>query len=182
VDWSFHLRILTPLHESTVVSRSGRAVWRRLTAVLCTGLLAFQVGCYSYLPIQETAPQAGVSVAVTLNDRGRDLVGGKLGEEAMAVDGTMISDAGTSITVSVNRVRFMRGSSSIWAGEQVEIPKEGIRGFQERRFSKGRTTMLTIGLLAGLVGVASLIDLAINGRSRTDPPGRCPPDCGPNEQ
>jgi hypothetical protein len=164
------------------MGRSGHGVRRRLTAALCAGLLAFQVGCYTYLPIQETAPQSGSMVGIVLNDRGRQLVGSRLGEEAMQVDGAMVLQSESSVTVSVNRVRFMGGSNSIWAGEQVEIPKEGIRGFQERRFSKGRTTMLTIGLLAGLVGVASLIDLAISGRSRTDIPGLCPPDCGPPQQ
>lgn len=166
--------------EQPVMGRSGRGVRHRLTAVLCAVLLAFQVGCYTYLPIQETAPQSGTLVGIVLNDRGRQLVGGRLGPEAMQVDGSVVSQSESAVTVSVNRVRFMGGSNAIWAGEQVEIPKEGIRGFQERRFSKGRTTMLTIGLLAGLVGIASLIDLAINGRSRTEIPGLCPPDCGPN--
>lgn len=161
------------------VDRSGRA-WRRFTAGLCAVLLSFQVGCYSYLPVQDTPPAPGRNVGITLNDRGRQLTGERLGPDAERIDGIIVSQSEASVTVSVNRVRSMRGSSSIWAGEQVEIPREGIRGFQERQLSKGRTAMLAVGLVVGAVAIASLISLTVGGNGRTEFPGLCPPDCGPN--
>ncbi len=169
------------MHETPSVDRSRRA-WRRFTAGLCIALLAFQVGCYSYLPIQDTPPASGQNVGITLNDRGRQLAGERLGSDAERIDGIVVSSSETSVTVSVNRVKSMRGSSSIWAGEQVEIPREGIRGFQERQLSKGRTAMFTVGLVVGAIAVASLITLAVGGNGKQEFPGLCPPNCGPNPQ
>lgn len=178
---SFDVRVLTDVHELPSVDRRGRQ-WRRFTAGLCAALLAFQVGCYSYLPVRDTPPDPGQNVGITLNDRGRQLAGGRLGADAERIDGILLSATESAVTVSVNRVRSMRGSNSIWAGEQVEIPREGIRGFQERQLSKGRTAMLTVGLVVGAVAIASLISLTVGGNGRSELPPLCPPDCGPNPQ
>lgn len=93
----------------------------------------------------------------------------------------MVSETENAVTVMVNRVRSVRGTHSIWTGEQVEIPREGIRGFQERRLSRGKTALLTVGLVVGAIAVASLISLTVGGNGKPELPGRCPPDCT-NEQ
>ncbi len=167
--------------ETPAVDRFRRT-GRRFTAGLCIALLAFQVGCYSYLPVQDTPPAAGQHVGITLNDRGRQLAGERLGPDADRIDGILVSSSETTVTVSVNRVKSLRGSSSIWAGEQVEIPREGVRGFQERQLSRGRTAMLTVGLVVGAIAIASLITLTVGGSGTRDFRGLCPPDCGPDQQ
>jgi len=150
---------------------------RRLTALLCVLLLAVQTGCYSYLPIQETAPSAGQAVAVILSDEGRQLVRGRLGELVERVDGTLLSVSDAAITMSVTRTLSLRGVESIWAGEQVEIPRVGIRGFRERQLSRSRTTFLTVGLIVGVAALISGLTLAVGGTGRPDDGVPCPPLC-----
>lgn len=159
------------------MSGRGFGISRRLIAGLCVVLLAVQVGCYSYLPIQETAPAAGQEVGVVLNDQGRQLVGDKLGELVERVDGTLLSVSETVITLSVSRTQSLRGTESIWAGEQVEIQRAGIRGFRERQHAKGRTAFLTIGILIGVAALISGLSLAVGGNGSPDGGPGCPPDC-----
>lgn len=96
---------------------------RRLTAGLCAGLLAFQLGCHTYLPTQELVPVAGREVAVELNDRGRLMVAGQLGESVLRVDGTVVSTTDSMITMRVSRTVQVRGSTVVWAGESVQDRK-----------------------------------------------------------
>lgn len=161
-----------------VMSRRPSVLSRRLTALLCVVLLAVQAGCYSYLPIQETAPAAGQPVAIILNDEGRQLVRDRLGELIEQVEGTLLSASGTAITMSVTSTLSLRGTQSTWAGEQVEIPNEGIRGFRERQLSKSRTVFLTIGIIVGVAALISSLTLAVGGNGKPDDGNPCPPICG----
>jgi len=143
--------------------------------------MVVQMGCYSYLPLQETVPATGQAVAITLNDRGRQLLGGRLGDLVERVDGSLVSSNETAVTVSVTRTKSLRGTVATWTGEEVEIVREGIRGFQQRQRSKGRTALLTVGLIAGVVLIAKGISLAVGGSGKGDGGGSCvPPAC--NEQ
>lgn len=152
-------------------------VSRQLIALLCVVLLAVQVGCYSYLPIQETAPAAGQEVGVVLNDQGRQSVRDKLGELVERVDGTLLSASEAAITLSVTRTHSLRGTESIWAGEQVDIQRSGILGFRERQRSTSKTTFLTIGLIVGVAALISSLTLAVGGKGLPDDGTGCPPFC-----
>lgn len=153
---------------------------RRLIALLCIALLAVQTGCYSFLPIQESAPNVGQEVGVILNDQGRQLVRDRLGELVERVDGTLLSVTETAITLSVTSTLSLRGTESIWAGEQVEIQRAGIRGFRERQLSRSRTVFLAIGIVVGVAALISSLTLAVGGNGRPDDGSACPPLC--NEQ
>lgn len=157
------------------MSRRTLSSSRRLVALLCVMLLAVQVGCYSYLPIQGTAPASGQEVGVILNDQGRQLVGDKLGPLVERVDGTLLSASETVITLSVTRTHSLRGTESVWAGEQVDIQRAGILGFRERQFSRGRTVFLTIGLIVGVAALISGMSLAVGGKGEPDDGPPCTP-------
>lgn len=164
-----------------VMSRRGHAP-RRLTALVCAASMFVQMGCFSYLPLQETVPANGQVVSVTLNDRGRQLVGDKLGEFAEQVDGSIVSSSETAVTLSVTQTKSLRGIVAIWSGEQVELQREGIRGFRQRQFSKGRTALLTVGIIAGIGAIAGIISLAVGGLGRGDNGSCVPPACNVNDQ
>lgn len=100
-----------------------------------------------------------------------------MGELVERVDGSLVSATETAITLSVTRIRSLRGTHAIWAGEQVEIQREGIRGFHERQFSRGRTVLLTIGVIAGVAALISVLTLVVGGNGRPGGGGACPPDC-----
>ncbi len=142
--------------------------------MLCAGLLAVQTACHNYLPLQESVPEGGAVIGVVLNDQGRALLGDRLGESVDRVDGVMVSQTEASITLNVTKTRSLRGSHAVWSGESLTIPRQGIRGYQQRQYSRGRTAMLVVGLVLGLAAVGSLITLAAGGFGRTDDPGPGP--------
>jgi hypothetical protein len=150
---------------------------RRVTAGLCAGLLAFQLGCHTYLPMQELVPVAGREVAVELNDRGRLMVAGQLGESVLRVDGMLVSTTDSMITMRVSRTVQVRGSTVVWTGESVQIPSAGVRGYRVREFSRGRTVALAVGIVGVLTFLATSLDLIGGGSEKPDPTDPCPPIC-----
>lgn len=158
--------------------RRGGTWPRRLTAGICAMALAVQTACHTYTPPQDVVPVSGREVAVELNDRGRALVGGQLGESVLQVQGRVIGSTDSEVTLSVARTVLLQGSSVVWTGEQVAIPREGVRSFRLREFSRGRTTMLAIGLTVFVAVVAGGISLLGGGNGRPIDGGGCTSGCG----
>lgn len=164
---------------SRVPEQVGRpGLSRRLTAGLCAGLLLFQSGCYTLLPLQEQAPVPQSLVAVVLNDRGRALMGDRLGETIDRVEGVLVESSETAVKLHVSRTVSLQGSTAIWAGEEVVVQREGVRGFRARQFSRGRTAMFSIAAVVGLAVIGGALTLLVGGGGR---PGDGPPctDCPP---
>ena len=139
--------------------------------------LATQMGCHAYLAPQEPVPAVGRAISVELNDRGRVLLGGQLGESVLQVQGQLIGSTDSSVTLSVARTVLMQGSSVVWTGERVVIPREGVRGYRIREFSRGRTAFLALGVVAGVLALGSLISLVAGGNGRPFDTGGCTSDC-----
>jgi hypothetical protein len=159
-------------------SRRGSHLPRRLTALLAASVLAFQIGCHTYLPLQETAPTIGREVAVELNDRGRLLVGSRLGESVLRVDGRLMEVTDSVVTLSVTRTVMLQGSSAVWTGESVTLPREGLRGFRIREFSRGRTAFLVGGLVLAAVSIVGGFGLIGALGGSPDDGGGCTTNCG----
>jgi hypothetical protein len=141
-------------------------------------LVLFQVGCYSYLPLQTDRPEQA-DVRVVLNDRGRAEMSAGLGPLADWVEGTVVRQDSATLRMKVIRVVYIRGGSSVWTGEEVDIPAAGIAGFQARQFSKARSWAL-FGATVGFVALSILTtSLDIFGPGK--PPEPCTgPNCGTN--
>ena len=144
--------------------------WRRFIGGLSAVALVLQVGCYSYLPLQTSAPATGHRIAVVLNDRGRSMVSDRLGSAIDKVDGLLVQGDASSVTLEVYRTLDLRGGAASWTGERVQLPRDGITGYQERQFNKRKTVMLT----AAVVGAITVSMLLVNfdlfsGFTRADP-------------
>jgi hypothetical protein len=142
-------------------------------------LVLFQVGCYSYLPLQTELPLSK-EVRIVLNGRGRVEVSAAMGPMVEWVEGTVVGQDSVTMRLNVSRVVYLRGGSSTWTGEEVGIPVAGVAGFQARQFSKVRTWAL-VGATMGVVAFSILnINLNIFGNGSED---RCTgQNCGPNDQ
>jgi hypothetical protein len=138
-------------------------VWRRFVGGLCAAALMLQVGCYSYLPMQTSVPATGHRIAVVLNDRGRVLVGDRLGPAVDKVDGLLVEVGDANVTLEVYRTHDLKGSAASWTGERVQVPRDGISGYQEREFSKRRTTLLTVAIVGGIAASLLLANLNVIG-------------------
>lgn len=151
---------------------------RRFTAGLCAVAAATQFACHSYLPPQSVIPANGKEVAVELNDRGRVLVGDRLGESVVRVEGKLLGSTDSAVTLSVSRLVMLQGSSALWVGEQVDIPVEGVRSFRLREFSRGRSVMMTVAVVAGIAIFGGILSVVGGGIGRPPGGGGCTTNCG----
>jgi len=126
---------------STVLSR-------RVGLVIGGMAMLFQWGCYGFLPVQSSPPALQERAAVVLSDRGRTLMGDRLGELVEYVDGVIESADTAGVVLSVVGTRDVRGGSSLWSGERVTIPAEAILGYRARQLSKPRSYLLAGTLVA----------------------------------
>jgi hypothetical protein len=135
------------------VSRNAMRVRRGVSAV-CAGALFMQVtACYTAVPVQATgAPIRGLST-ITVNDRGRLLVGAKLGSLLDRMDGRITGADSTSVQITVGSVWDVRGGMVNWGGEPVSVPREGIAQITQRRVEKTGTSLILGGIVAGLIGL-----------------------------
>jgi hypothetical protein len=134
-------------------------LWRRFVGGLCAAALSLQMGCYTYQPLQTSVPATGQRIAVILNDRGRATLGDRLGSAIDKVDGLLVEGGGENVTLEVYRTRDLRGSAATWTGERVQLPKDGITGYQGREFSRRRTILLVGSVVAVVVATALAVNL-----------------------
>ncbi len=150
------------------------AARRRVIGWSCIALLLFQVGCHSYLPMRTDLPvSTGGAVGIILNDQGRFRTGQRLGVGIDRVEGVVLAQNDSVIKLGVSGTRTLQGTRTTWTGEEVEIPRIGIAGFQERQFSRRRTSVLVASLLVGLVVVGGLLGLSVGGLGFGGGDGTC---------
>jgi hypothetical protein len=109
-----------------------------------------------------------------LNDRGRVLLGDRVGASVDRIDGKVVSLQNGALVLDVYRVTDLRGNTATWTGERVSIPEEAILGYRPRTLSKFKTFLL-VGTIA-LAIISSLgKSLDLFGDPVTDRPGDGPP-------
>ena len=138
---------------------------KRFGALLCGVSLA---GCYSLQPVAAgTAPILGAPVALDINDAGRVVLGGTMGPEIGQIEGRLISKDSVDYVLAVAVVRFVRGGEQTWTGERIHVKNEFVSSVKEKKFSKGRTAILS-AIATG--AVALLVRQALVGSGTGDLP------------
>jgi len=162
-----------PEQRALCVRSRSETIVQRSVSSLCALALALQIGCFSYLPVQSAPPVPAQQVGVVLNDRGRVLLGDRVGASVDRIDGKVVSRKDGTLVLDVFRVTDLRGNTATWTGERVSIPDEAILGYRARKFSKLKTLLL-VGTIA-LAIIASLGNtLNLFGDPATDRPGDGP--------
>lgn len=116
-------------------------------------------GCYTLEPVMSPAPTVGSRLALDVTDVGRVALGGTIGPEIAQIEGHLVEPANGEYVLAVREVRFLRGGSQVWTGEQVRIKKEYVGRTYERKFHRGRTIALATVMTSGLLAVAISQDL-----------------------
>jgi hypothetical protein len=160
-------------HQNVSLRTRSETIAQRSVGVLCALALALQIGCFSYLPVQSAPPLPAQQVGIVINDRGRVLLGDRVGASVDRIDGKVISRQDGSIVVDVYRVTDLRGNTATWTGERVSIPDEAILGYRARTFSKMKTLLLIGSIVFAIV--ASLgKSLDLFGDELAERPGEGP--------
>lgn len=147
---------------------------RLATVALAATAAVGGTGCYSQLPLLG-APDPGLVVVATLNDRGRVALGEALGPNADRVEGTVTTRGDTLVTLAVKRVRYFGGTENAWAGEAVTLPIAGLRSIQERRLNRTRTAVVAGAVTALVLGFILTRNVLGGGYERIGEPNPGPP-------
>jgi hypothetical protein len=116
--------------------------------VLCVMALT---GCYSYLPPNGPEPQVGSRVSADLTDGGTDSLSRYLGPGVISIQGRVLGTEDRSLLLAVNSVKNKYDQEVSWRGEAVRIPPGLIAGYQQRRFSLGRSLLMGTAAAAASV-------------------------------
>jgi len=131
------------------------------------------MACYSYAPLRSVTPSPAQQVGVVINDRGRTLLGERVGALVERIDGRIVSIDSSSVVLDVFRVTDLRGTATTWTGERVTIPRDAVLGFRERKLSKLRVLAL-VGAAALAVFAVLQTSFDFFGDPKTDEPGPPP--------
>lgn len=142
------------------------------TALVLTTLLG---ACHRYEPVTAATVDRGSSVAVSLTDYGTANLGRLLGMGVETIEGNLVTVADSAYTLAVQLVRQRNGIETLWRGEQVAIPREDVAEIRQRRFSRSKSALATVALLAAAYGAVE----AFIGTGSGSPPSGGPGSGGP---
>jgi hypothetical protein len=117
---------------------------RRSRSTLVVVALSALAGCYGYYAPPSTMAVVGRRVQLSLSDSGSVMLASQLGPGSNAVEGQLVADSANRYLLSVVGVRRRDGAESEWKGEQVMIPHPFVTQVAERRFSLGRTALMSV--------------------------------------
>jgi hypothetical protein len=126
------------------------------------------MGCHHYEPVTAATVAQGSNVAVALTDYGTANMGRLLGMGVGTVEGHLVTVSDTAYTLAVQLVRQRNGVETFWRGEQVAIPRSEVAEIRQRRFSRSRSALATVALLAAAYGA---VEAFIGEGGASSPPG-----------
>ena len=129
---------------------SARSTSRRIVVAVT---LLVSTGCYTMQPVSEQPFPVGITVELVINDAGRAALRSMMGPEVAKVQGRLVQKDSTGYTVAVTQLGLMRDGTQVWSGERVSIKSEYVNSVTERRFSRGRTAVVT----AAVLGVVAIV-------------------------
>ena len=129
---------------------SARSTSRRIVVAVT---LLVSTGCYTMQPVSEQPFPLGITVELVINDAGRAALRPMMGPEVAKVQGRLVQKDSTGYTVAVTQLGLLRDGTQVWSGERVSIKSEYVNSVAERRFSRGRTAVVT----AAVLGVVAIV-------------------------
>jgi hypothetical protein len=128
----------------------------RILTMLAAIVPALQA-CYAYVPVssQEAAPATGRYVELQITDRGRVGLGPRFGAGVRQMSGTLVTQQGSDLVLSVDRISNIDGEIAQWSGDTARIDRDFVATMSERRVSAGRTALLALAVGAAVYATAS---------------------------
>lgn len=130
-------------------------------------------GCYVTTPIPSApAPTAGTKLHVQLTDAGSASLAQYLGPNVNYVDGRLLGESDTTMSLSVSGLTFRSGQEQYWKGENVSLPHSAIATIQQKKVSWWRSSLLAGGVIAGLASIGLVAGTSSGGARKNGPPGQ----------
>jgi hypothetical protein len=138
-------------------------------------MLAAAQGCYEYVPVDSPSSTVGKLVELKITDPGRVGLAQRFGPGLDRVEGRLVAQGDSDLTVTVTSVTSLEGENTKWSGESVNLNRGFIRTMSSRRVSPLKTSALVIAAGAVLYFTAGK---ALIGGGK-DPPEPGDPDNPP---
>lgn len=127
--------------------------------------------CYVTTPVPVApAPVPGTKLHVQLTDAGATSLAQYLGPGVGYVDGRLLAQNDTSMSLAVSATTMRSGTEQIWKGETVSLPHSAIATVQQKKVSWWRSGLIAGAALAAVVSIG-----LVKGGSTGGPPGHGPP-------
>ena len=131
-------------------------------------------GCYEYVPIESPSAPVGKFVELKISDPGRVGLAPRFGAGLDLVEGQLISERDSDMTLKVMSVTNLDGEHMRWSGETVNLDRGFVRSVKSKRLSPVRTTVLVVAGGAVLYALAAR-GLVGGGKDPPDTPDPNPP-------
>lgn len=123
--------------------------------------------CYVTTPVPSApAPVPGTKLHVQLTDAGSASLAQYLGPNVNYVDGRLLGQSDTAMSLSVSGLTFRSGEEQYWKGENVSLPHSAIATIQQKKVSWWRSSLLAGGIIAGLTSIGLIAGTSSGGPSR----------------
>lgn len=148
---------------------------RRASHLAAFAVCASTGGCYQYGPMPSAAvvPSRPQTVELLLNERGRSDLVGRIGTDALSLEGVLVERRDSSITVDVQSVTYLNRTTNRWSGERLSLTSSQLRDIRSKRLSATRTASMVGMLVAGMV--AFIVSRGLDGGGNSPPTGGGPP-------
>lgn len=125
-------------------------------------------GCYQYVDADHAGLSPATAVSVELSTRGTTNVANRIGENVVALEGSVTASTPTSLTLALQAVR-RKGENlmSTWNGESITLASDEIDQVKRRELSRRRTFVASAALAAASVGIVVGIAKATGEASGT---------------
>ena len=137
-----------------------------LRAVLAIAGAAFSAGCYSYKPVVSARP--GMEVRARLNSEAAVRRSQGYDEPILRLDGKVVEATSEALTLDILVVRSSSAFQDVEMRDTVQLASSEIQSIQQRKFSPGRTALVTIGGAVGIFALVKGIDQVVGGTGDDD--------------
>lgn len=138
---------------------------------ICVLLVFTLSGCFSYSPIDLSAPKQRDTVRATLSRPEDFRLAQYTANDVVRIDGEVIALDDSFLHLSAWALRARSGYQMAAQGETVRIPREALARVEQKQISPARSAL--VAGLAVLVGV--VISVAVGGSGGEEGGGGGPP-------
>ena len=142
--------------------------------IVTVAILMGAQGCYEYVPVDSPSSTVGKLVELKISDPGRVGLAPRFGPGLDRVEGRLVAQRDSDLTLSVISVTSLEGENTKWSGESVNLNRGFIRTVSSRRISTTRTAILAAAAGAVLYFTAGKA-LTGGGKDPPDSPDPNPP-------
>ena len=123
---------------------------RRGKVALLAAAVLLSNACYTYAAVPTSQPLVEQMAEFRITDVGRTELTRQLGPGTLTVEGRVVRQDDNGWTLRVYRHIDLRGQTTTWSGEVVELPRTAVELVTRRDFDRGRSAIAAAAFAGGL--------------------------------